>query len=47
MMRLYLVVVAVILVPVALSYGIDPAAVLPKLMNITVQGPDETQILRT
>ena len=33
MMKLFLLFVAVFLVPVALSYGIDPAAILPKSMN--------------
>jgi hypothetical protein len=46
MMRAYLLFVAVLLVPIALSYGIDPAAVLPKLLNITVEGADQTQIFR-
>src|SRR5262245_48074434 len=38
--------VAVVLVPVALSYGVDPAAILPKFMKITVEGTDQTHILR-
>ena len=46
MMRLYLLLVAALLVPIALSYGIDPEAVLPKLLNITVEGTDQTQIFR-
>jgi hypothetical protein len=46
MMKLYLLVVAAILVPVALSYGVDPAVVLPKFMTIAVEGTDQTQILR-
>ena len=46
MMKLYLVTVAVVLVPVALSYGADPAAILPKFMNIRVEGTDQTHILR-
>jgi hypothetical protein len=46
MMKLYLLFVAIVLVPVALSYGIDPAAVLPKFLNITVEGTDQTQIFR-
>jgi hypothetical protein len=46
MMKLYLVTVAVVLVPVALSYGVDPAAILPKFMKITVEGTDQTHILR-
>ena len=32
------------LLPVALTYGIDPAATLPKFMNITVEGTDQTHI---
>lgn len=46
MMKLFLLVVAAILVPVALSYGVDPAAVLPKTMTIAVEGTDETEMLR-
>jgi hypothetical protein len=46
MMRLFLLVVAAILVPPALSYGIDPAAVLPKTMTIAVEGTDQTELLR-
>jgi hypothetical protein len=38
--------VAAILVPVALSYGVDPAATLAKFMTIMVEGTDETHILR-
>jgi len=36
----------VFLFPVALSYGVDPAATLPKFMNITVEGTDQTHIFR-
>jgi hypothetical protein len=46
MMRLFLLFVAAILVPPALSYGINPAAVLPKSMTITVEGTDQTEMLR-
>jgi hypothetical protein len=46
MMKLYLLTAAAILVPVALSYGIDPAVVLPKFMTISVEGTDETHIFR-
>ena len=46
MMRAYLLLVAVLLVPIALSYGIAPAMVLPKFLNITVEGTDQTQIFR-
>src|SRR5215510_3380563 len=46
MMKLFLLVVGVFLIPVALSYGVDPPATLPKLMNITVEGTDQTHIFR-
>jgi len=46
MMKLFLLVASGILVPVALSYGVDPAVILPKFMNITVEGVDETHIFR-
>ncbi len=46
MMRFYLLFLAVLIVPIALSYGIDPAAVLPKFLNIEVEGTDQTQIFR-
>jgi hypothetical protein len=42
MMKLFLLFVAAILVPPALSYGIDPAAVLPESMTIAVAGTDQT-----
>jgi hypothetical protein len=46
MMKLFLLVGAGVLIPVALSYGVDPAVVLPKFMTITVEGTDQTHILR-
>jgi Domain of unknown function (DUF4345) len=47
MMKLFLLVAGVFLFPVALSYGVNPAATLPKLgMNITVEGTDQTHIFR-
>lgn len=42
----YLLFIAAGLLPVALSYGIDPAGVLPKFLNIAVSGTDQTQIFR-
>ena len=36
----------VFLIPVALTYGVDPAATLPKFMNVTVEGTDQTHIFR-
>ena len=46
MMKLFLLVAGVFLIPVALSYGVDPAATLPKFMNIPVEGTDLTHIFR-
>jgi hypothetical protein len=46
MMKLFLLVAGVFLIPVALSYGVDPAATLPMTMNVTVEGTDETHIFR-
>jgi hypothetical protein len=46
MMKFFLLFMAVLIVPIALSYGIDPAAVLPKFLNIEVEGTDQTQIFR-
>jgi hypothetical protein len=45
-MQAYLLFIAIGLVPIALSYGIDPAGVLPKFLNIKVEGADQTQIFR-
>jgi hypothetical protein len=47
MMKLFLLVAGVFLFPVALTYGVDPAATLPKFMNITVEGTDQTHIFRS
>ena len=46
MMRLYLLVVAIGLFPIALSYGVNPSVVLPKFMNISIEGTDQTEIFR-
>jgi hypothetical protein len=46
MMKLFLLVAGVFLIPVALSYGVDPAATLPKFMNVTVEGTDQSHIFR-
>jgi hypothetical protein len=46
MMKPFLLVAGVFLIPVALSYGVDPAATLPPFMNVTVEGTDETHIFR-
>jgi hypothetical protein len=46
LMQAYLLFIAIGLVPIALSYGIDPAGVLPKVLDIKVEGVDQTQIFR-
>jgi hypothetical protein len=46
MKKLFLLVAGVFLVPVALSYGVDPAATLPMSMNVTVEGTDQIHIFR-
>jgi hypothetical protein len=46
LMRAYLLMVAGLLMPIALSYGIVPATVLPKALDISVSGADQTQIFR-
>lgn len=46
LMRAYLLLVAILLVPIALSYGVAPKTVLPKLLDIAVEGPDQSQIFR-
>jgi hypothetical protein len=46
MTRCYLLFSAIGLVAVALSYGVAPAIVLPKLMDLTVEGTDLTHIFR-
>ncbi len=46
MTRFYLIFSAAGLSAVALSYGVAPAAVLPKLLDLTVEGTDLTHIFR-
>ena len=46
MMKLFLLFAGVFLIPVALTYGVDPAATLPKFMNLMVEGTDLTHIFR-
>jgi len=46
LMRGYLLLVAAIVVPIALSYGLAPASVLPKALDIAVSGTDQTHIFR-
>ena len=44
MTKVFLLVAGVFLIPVALSYGVDPAVMLPKTMNLKVEGTDLTHI---
>jgi len=44
--RFYLIFSAAGLIVVALSYGVAPAAVLPKMLNLTVESTDLTHIFR-
>lgn len=46
MARFYLLFSAASLLLVALSYGVAPADVLPKLMDLKIEGTDLTHILR-
>ena len=46
LMRTYLLLVARLLVPIALSYGVAPATILPRFLDIAVPGPDQTEIFR-
>ena len=45
MVKIYLLFIAISLVPVALSYGADPA-VLPKLLKFNVETSNERQVFR-
>ena len=45
-MRTYFLLVAPLLVPIALSYGVAPATILPRFLDIAVPGPDQTEIFR-
>jgi hypothetical protein len=44
--RFYLIFSAAGLLLVALSYGVAPAAVLPKVLDLSIEGTDLTHILR-
>ena len=46
MTRFYLIFSAAGLSAVALSYGVAPASILPKLLDLTVEGTDLTHIFR-
>jgi hypothetical protein len=46
LMKVFLLGAVAIVVPIALSYGLDPANVLPRFLDIEVKGNDQTQIFR-
>ncbi len=46
MTRFYLLFSAAALVAVALSYGVAPEALLPKVLDLTVEGTDLTHVFR-
>ena len=45
-MRLYLLLVVALIVPIALSYGVQPRSVLPQLFDMTVSGTDQVHVFR-
>ena len=46
LMRFYLLLAVFLIVPIALNYGLAPAATLPKALDIAVSGTDLTHIFR-
>ncbi|HXG78162.1 MAG TPA: DUF4345 domain-containing protein [Methyloceanibacter sp.] len=46
LLKAYLLLIAAGLIPIALSYGTDPAATLPRFLDIRVEGADQKQIFR-
>ena len=44
MAKIYLLFIAISLIPVALSYGADPAGMLPKLLKFNVDTSNERQL---
>ena len=46
MSRFYLLFSAAGLFAIALSYGVAPAAILPKVLDLTIEGTDLTHIFR-
>jgi hypothetical protein len=46
LLQAYLLFMAIVVVVVALIYGIDPAGVLPRFLDIKVEGADQTHIFR-
>ncbi len=46
LMRLYLLAVVILIVPIALNYGLAPGTSLPMTLDIKVEGTDQTHIFR-
>lgn len=46
LMKIFLLGAVAIVVPIALSYGLDPSGVLPRILDIEVEGTDQIQIFR-
>ena len=46
MVKAYLLIIAIGLVPVALSYGANPTGMLPRLLKFNVEAPNESQVFR-
>lgn len=46
LMQLYLLAVVILIVPIALNYGLSPGVSLPMTLDIEVEGTDQTHIFR-
>ena len=46
LMRLYLLLIVFLIVPIALSYGVQPRTTLPQILDMAVSGTDQTHVLR-
>ena len=46
LMQLYLLAVVILIVPIALNYGLAPGVSLPMTLDIKVEGTDQTHIFR-
>ncbi|MCZ6525899.1 MAG: DUF4345 domain-containing protein [Gammaproteobacteria bacterium] len=46
MAKVYLIFTSILIIPIALIYGISPVKVLPLVLEITVEGTDQIHIFR-
>jgi len=46
LMQLFLLAVVILIVPIALNYGLDPGRTLPMTLDVKVEGTDQTHIFR-